>query len=53
MLLVLIQEVLGNFTKRKKIFNYVEKHFSRRGIILLQETHSVQKDEKVLTNQSE
>ena len=44
---------LGNFTKQKKIFNYVKKHFSRRGIILLQETHSVQKDEKVLTNQSE
>ena len=37
---------LGNFAKRKKIFNYVKKHVSRRGIILLQETHSVQKDEK-------
>ena len=42
---------LGNFTKRKKIFNYVNKHVSRRGIILLQETHSMQKDEKVWTNQ--
>ena len=42
---------LGNFAKRKKIFNYVKKHVSRRGIILLQETHSVQKDEKVWTNQ--
>ena len=41
----------GNFTKRKKIFNYVKKHVSRRGIILLEETHSVQKDEKVWTNQ--
>ena len=37
---------LGNFIKRKKIFNYVKKHVSRRGIILLQETHSVEKDEK-------
>ena len=42
---------LGNFVKRKKVFNYVKKHVSRRGIILLQETHSVQKDEKVWTNQ--
>ena len=42
---------LGNFAKRKKIFNYVKKHVSRRGIVLLQETHSVQKDEKVWANQ--
>ena len=41
----------GNFTKRKKIFNYLKKHVSRRFIILHQETHSVQKDEKVWTNQ--
>ena len=41
---------LGNFTKRKKIFNHVKKHVSRRGIIL-QETHSVQKDKEVWTNQ--
>ena len=42
---------LGNFTKRKKIFKYVKKHVSRRDIILLQETHSMQKDEKVWINQ--
>ena len=42
---------LGNFTKRKKIFNHVKKHISRRGIILLRETHSVQKDEKVWSDQ--
>ena len=42
---------LGNFTKQKKIFNYVKKRVSQRGIILLWETHSVQKDENVRTNQ--
>ena len=42
---------LGNFMKRKKIFNYVKKHVSQRGIVLLQETHCVPKDEKVWTNQ--
>ena len=37
---------LGNFTKWNKIFNYLKKRVSRRGIIVLQETHNVQKDEK-------
>ena len=36
---------LGNFAKRKKIFNYVKNMYLEGGIILLQETHSVQKDE--------
>ena len=42
---------LGDFTKRRKIFNYLKKHVSRRGIVFLQETHSVRKDEKLWTNQ--
>ena len=42
---------LGNFTKRKKIFNYVKKYVSPKCIILLQETHSFQKDEKIWINQ--
>ena len=42
---------LGDHTKRRKIFNYAKKHISRKGVIFLQETHSVQKDEHVWTNQ--
>ena len=42
---------LGDHTKRRKIFNYIKKHVSRNGVIFLQETHSVQKDEQVWTNQ--
>ena len=41
---------LRDFTKRREVFNY-EKKVSRRGIIFLQETHSVLKDEKVWTDQ--
>ena len=40
---------LRDFTKRRKAL--YEKKSSRRGIIFLQETHSVLKDEKVWTNQ--
>ena len=42
---------LGDFTKRRKIFNYLKQHVSRKGIVFLQETHSVRKDEKLWTNQ--
>ena len=42
---------LGHFTKRRKIFNYLKKHVSRKGIVFLQETHSVRKDENLWTNQ--
>ena len=42
---------LRDFTKRRKVFNYKKQKTSRRGIIFLQETHSVLKDEKVWTNQ--
>ena len=30
--------------------HYAKKHVSRKGVIFLQETHSVQKDEQVWTN---
>ena len=46
----LILLVLCDFTKRRKVFNCI-KRTSHRGIIFLQETHSVLKDEKVWTNQ--
>ena len=42
---------LGDHAKRRKIFNYAKKHVSHKGVIFLQETHSVQKDEQVWTNQ--
>ena len=43
---------LRDYTKRRKIFHYAEKHVSRKGVIFLQETHSVQEDdEQVWTNQ--
>ena len=42
---------LGDHTKRRKIFNYAKRHISCEGAIFLQETHSVQKDEHVWTNQ--
>ena len=38
---------LDDFTKRRKIFNYLKKHVSREAIVFLQETHSVRKDEKL------
>ena len=42
---------LGDFTKHRKIFNYLKKHVSHKGIVFLQETHSVRKDENLWTNQ--
>ena len=42
---------LGDHTKRQKIFNYTKRHVSHKGVIFLQETHSVQRDEQVRTNQ--
>ena len=42
---------LGDFTKHREIFNYLKKHVSRKGIVFLQETHSVRKDENLWTNQ--
>ena len=42
---------LRDFAKHRKVFNYMKKITSPRGIIFLQETHSVLKDENVWTNQ--
>ena len=42
---------LGDFTKRKKIFNYLKNYASRKGIVFLRETYSVKKDENLWTNQ--
>ena len=41
---------LGDFTKRQKIFNYIKKQVSCKGVVFLKETHNVQKDEKIWTN---
>ena len=42
---------LGDFTKCRKIFNYLKKHVSRNRIVFLQETHSVRKNENLWINQ--
>ena len=42
---------LEDFTKCRKIFNYLKKNISGEEIVFLQETHSVKKDENLLTNQ--
>ena len=42
---------LDDYTKCRKIFNYLEKQVSCKGVVFLQETHNVQKDEKIWTNQ--
>ena len=39
------------YTKHRKIFNYLKKQVSCKRVVFLQETHSVQKDEKIWTNQ--
>ena len=42
---------LGDYTKWHKIFSYLKKQVSCKGVVFLQESHSVQKDEKMWTNQ--
>ena len=42
--------MVGN-RKRRKIFNYIKKHTSGKAIVFLQETHSVQKVEKLFEYQ--
>ena len=43
--------VLGEYTGRQKIFNYLKKQVSCKGVEFLQETQGVPKDEKIWTNQ--
>ena len=42
---------LGDYVKRRKVFNYMKKQTSPNGIIFLQETHSVNKIERLWTKQ--
>ena len=42
---------LGGFTKRRKTFKFLKKHASRKGIVFVQETDSLRKDETLWTNQ--
>ena len=42
---------LDDFTERRKIFNYLNKHVSREGIVFLQQTYSVRMNEKLWINQ--
>ena len=42
---------LGDDQKRRKIFNYTKKRTFGKAVVLLQETHSVQKVEKLFENQ--
>ena len=42
---------LGDDWKRRKIFDYMKKHTSEKAIVCLQETHSVQKVEKLFEYQ--
>ena len=37
---------VGDSFKRRKVFNYLKKFCSPKGVIFLQETHSVKKNEK-------
>ena len=32
---------LKDYTKRRKVFNFMKKHTSSKGIIFMQETHSL------------
>ena len=42
---------LGDYEKRRKVFNCAKQQTSRNGIIFLQETHTTKNDDTVWTNQ--
>ena len=42
---------LRDYTKRCKVFNFMKKHTSRKGIIFMQETHSLKTCDNTWTNQ--
>ena len=42
---------LRHYTKRRKVFNFMKKHASSKGIIFMQETHSLKRCENTWTNQ--
>ena len=37
---------LGDYQKRRKLFNWVKKHMSKNPIVFMQETHSSDRNEK-------
>ena len=42
---------IGDSFKQRKVFNYLKKNCSSKGVIFLQETHSVKKNEELWNNQ--
>ena len=42
---------LGDYFKRREVFNYMKKQTSPKGIIFLQETHNINKIEGLWTKQ--
>ena len=42
---------IGNSSKRHKVFNYLKKNCSSKGVIFLQETYGVKKKEEMWSNQ--
>ena len=42
---------LRDYTKRRKVFNFMQKHTSSKGIIFMQETHSPKTCENRWANQ--
>ena len=42
---------IGDSFKRRKVFNYLKKNCSSKGVTFLQETHSVKKNEELRNNQ--
>ena len=42
---------LKDYTKRRKVFNFMKKHTSSKGLIFIQETHSLKTCENIWTNQ--
>ena len=42
---------IGDSFKRRKVFNYLKKNCSSKGVIFLQKTHNVKKNEELWNNQ--
>ena len=38
---------LRDYRKRRTVFNWLKKHTHRNAVILLQETHSIEGDERI------
>ena len=46
-LISLIARGLRDYRKRRTVFNWLKKHTHRNAVILLQETHSIEEDERI------